>query len=269
MALKPCKECGHEISAKAKNCPHCGIEIPQKKGCIRKFVFLVIGFFILVAIFPKGDPDKKDAEPEVSSQVVSPSVPINFEVLKRKMLNDALVISVRTEDFEDAEEVARQIVEVNKDEYMVRVFFYQPGHKPGIDIPVIRYEWTQTQGLIKSFDLRTPIAISQPVAKSPSPDNLSSPSLDIIGKWKDSAWPAVITMYHEKGILFMEYEFGKNTTSKGSTYKKEMISEVIMGQTRFREKDENSHGDYYVVDGQGNLGIYDGEGFIRTALSIQ
>lgn len=104
-----------------------------------------------------------------------------------------------------------------------------------------------------------------------SSTDLSSPSLDIIGKWHDPAWPAftVITIYHEKGILFMEYEFGKNTASKGSTHKKEMISEAIMGQTRFRERDGNPHGDYYVIDKRGNLGIYDGAGFIRTALSIQ
>lgn len=28
MALKPCKECGKEVSDKAKKCPHCGVDDP-------------------------------------------------------------------------------------------------------------------------------------------------------------------------------------------------------------------------------------------------
>jgi hypothetical protein len=28
MALKACRECGKEVSASAKQCPHCGVEHP-------------------------------------------------------------------------------------------------------------------------------------------------------------------------------------------------------------------------------------------------
>lgn len=109
-----------------------------------------------------------------SSQVAFSSIPTNVQVLKREMLNDALIISVSTENFDDAKEIARQFVEENKDEYMVRIFFYQPGHKPSIDMPVIRYEWTQAQGLIKSFDMRTPTPNSQHSSDLPSYEVLYS-----------------------------------------------------------------------------------------------
>ncbi|MEJ2182731.1 MAG: SH3 domain-containing protein [Nitrospirota bacterium] len=46
MALKKCKECGHEISSKAKRCPNCGA--PLKKGIGCGTAFLII---ILAAIF--------------------------------------------------------------------------------------------------------------------------------------------------------------------------------------------------------------------------
>ena len=55
---------------------------------------------------------------------------------------------------------------------------------------------------------------------------------------------------------------------KGANVKKEMISEAIRGQTRFREKDGNPHGEYYAIDGKGDLSMYDREGFIRTAQSL-
>jgi hypothetical protein len=50
MALKPCKECGREISTEARTCPHCGKKNPtgQKTslvamGCLVLLVLLVIG----------------------------------------------------------------------------------------------------------------------------------------------------------------------------------------------------------------------------------
>ncbi len=55
---------------------------------------------------------------------------------------------------------------------------------------------------------------------------------------------------------------------KGANVKKEMISEARMGQTRFREKDRNPHGEYYAIDSKGDLSMYDSEGFIRTAQSL-
>jgi len=45
MAMKTCKECGKEISSKAKKCPHCGAK--QKGGLLKK---LLIGFGIIIII---------------------------------------------------------------------------------------------------------------------------------------------------------------------------------------------------------------------------
>jgi hypothetical protein len=49
MALKPCKECGQQISTEAKTCPHCGKANPTGKlsfaqiGCLSIIVLWLIG----------------------------------------------------------------------------------------------------------------------------------------------------------------------------------------------------------------------------------
>jgi len=47
MAMKKCKECGKEISSKAKACPNCGAVLKKKTSLV---TYLVAGFFVLVFI---------------------------------------------------------------------------------------------------------------------------------------------------------------------------------------------------------------------------
>lgn len=48
MALKKCKECGHEVSTKAKTCPNCGARIGTSTaaGCLLLVVILVAALII-------------------------------------------------------------------------------------------------------------------------------------------------------------------------------------------------------------------------------
>ena len=45
MALKKCKECGKEVSSKAKNCPNCGAPIKKHistgSGCLIIILFVL------------------------------------------------------------------------------------------------------------------------------------------------------------------------------------------------------------------------------------
>ena len=85
----------------------------------------------------------------------------------------------------------------------------------------------------------------------------------LIGKWLDQAPPigfgATITLYRRQSGYDMEWQFpdGSNTTSK-------LAETTISGQTVLKELSSN---DYFLVDAQGNLGIYDREGLIRIAKS--
>lgn len=52
MALKPCRECGREVSTEAKSCPNCGAENPVKKQSIgQKRVGTGTGCLIILGIF--------------------------------------------------------------------------------------------------------------------------------------------------------------------------------------------------------------------------
>lgn len=46
MALIACKECGNEISRRAKNCPKCGAK-PKRTSFLVKLLFLIFGLSIL------------------------------------------------------------------------------------------------------------------------------------------------------------------------------------------------------------------------------
>lgn len=45
MALVKCKECGEDVSTKAKTCPKCGAKAPKKTSL---FTWLVLAFIIFV-----------------------------------------------------------------------------------------------------------------------------------------------------------------------------------------------------------------------------
>ena len=51
MSLKKCKECGNEVSTKAKNCPKCGAPVKTNVSCLGAIgiiilVFIVIGIIV-------------------------------------------------------------------------------------------------------------------------------------------------------------------------------------------------------------------------------
>ena len=81
MALKKCKECGHEVSTKAKACPNCGARIGRSSaaGCLSLAVILVLVFVVwgracnksiertaeVTTPVPAGEsPPKKGTEPQ-------------------------------------------------------------------------------------------------------------------------------------------------------------------------------------------------------------
>ncbi len=48
MALVKCKECGSEISNKAKTCPNCGAKVPAKTSAFTWLVLIIIVVFVYV-----------------------------------------------------------------------------------------------------------------------------------------------------------------------------------------------------------------------------
>ncbi|MBH3308907.1 hypothetical protein MXB02_10000 [Pseudomonas mosselii] len=64
MALKPCKSCKHQIDAKAKTCPNCGVSNPGVTAgqSLMGFVFLAFIIFVGVKMCSGGsDTEKTEA----------------------------------------------------------------------------------------------------------------------------------------------------------------------------------------------------------------
>jgi hypothetical protein len=79
MALMKCKECGHEVSNRAKNCPQCGAPVPKRTSLLTWLIASVLGLAIISAIFsPSTAPPSKQSETgapaQQSSQTNGPTI---------------------------------------------------------------------------------------------------------------------------------------------------------------------------------------------------
>ena len=91
------------------------------------------------------------------------------------------------------------------------------------------------------------------------------PSREAIGSWLDES-PFIgsrITIFRQNGKLFIE-----NTYKDGSSGKKEIVEKLSGKDRTFRRKEGSSVGEFYLIDNQGNLQMWDEEGIISTARKI-
>ena len=91
------------------------------------------------------------------------------------------------------------------------------------------------------------------------------PSREVIGSWLDET-PYMgrrITIFRQNGKLFME-----SVWYDGSRGKKEIVEKLSGRKRTFRRKEGSSVGEFYLIDNQGNLQMWDEEGIISTAKKI-
>lgn len=68
MALKPCKECGKEISTEAEKCPHCGAKLSGKFGCLPMAVIAIIVIGAISSLSTNSPP-----APSQTPQTITPN----------------------------------------------------------------------------------------------------------------------------------------------------------------------------------------------------
>ena len=99
---------------------------------------------------------------------------------------------------------------------------------------------------------------------SSTDEKLNSEKVDgqTIGKWRDNRVGAnwLIVIYKKNNKLF-----SKTICDNGNTAEDEFVKKKFNGKVRFEPK-ENRHKEYYLVEKNGNLGMYDGEGKYGEAL---
>ena len=79
----------------------------------------------------------------------------------------------------------------------------------------------------------------------------------IIGEWLDeSSYGAKYTLIKRNGKIIMICKY-----KDGSRSEEEMIQKKQSGKLRFEEKEGNDFGEYYLIESNGRLAIYDNSGF--------
>lgn len=110
---------------------------------------------------------KSQVQSEVKTQQKQEKTPakegrkVYRQVVERKMLNQALILSVCTSPqleeltLDELRTIAASLVIENPYHYMIRVFFHNCWYKPGQDAALCRFEWTESQGLVLTYDIRS------------------------------------------------------------------------------------------------------------------
>jgi hypothetical protein len=89
---------------------------------------------------------------------------------------------------------------------------------------------------------------------------------EIIGEWLDESpyTAAKYSLLKKNGKIIMIRKF-----KDGSGSEEEMIQKKQSGKLRFEEKGGNDFGEYYLIESNGQLAIYDNAGLINTMRSIK
>lgn len=92
MSLRPCKECGVQVSNKADNCPHCGAPVKKKSprmGCGSLILIVIFGLFLIIFLQPDTDtyrsPNKVRSTPTPSASAPSTADPEFVRQVQRSL----------------------------------------------------------------------------------------------------------------------------------------------------------------------------------------
>ena len=89
---------------------------------------------------------------------------------------------------------------------------------------------------------------------------------ETLGVWENNFLNGTITIYkNEKGLFFKEV-FYNSDNSYNSELTERLVVKNILNTNRLIISG-NSYGDYFVIEEDGNLGMYDDEGLIDTAIN--
>jgi len=135
------------------------------------------------------------------------------------------------------------------------IFYYLPEHQTG------NGAWAITH-----FKPELEIAILGATKEASIEMNEKKVTGTILNIWNDNdaIMPNKIYLVNENDKLFIKAIYAKNKYSNASEIINEVTEEKKNGLIRYNY--ENNHGDYYVVEKNGNLGLYDNEGKFKEAI---
>lgn len=212
-------------------------------------------FYILIAISFFSCNQSKNVNVEQSS---NPSA-VKYEVISEEpneaLSKDKISIRINKVVAESAlTEIAYDLKSSRSQYDKLWVFYYLP------EMDSNSYAWATTH-----FTPELQVEINNPPI---SKDSISNKTLkvdgEIIGKWRcdKSLMGASLILYkNAKGILLM-----KTTFTDGSASDEKIKGKKKNGETKYEYK--NTHGEYYILESNGNLGLYGENGKFDEAIKV-
>jgi len=226
---------------------------------MRSKVSIIIMVSFLICFISCGTKETQDA---VSSEKLKiPSNEIQYTIInEEKMGNIKTSLDVRLESEVNKEIITKIANELRKDgrRNYQRVFinYYLPGMEVGNGAWALSHFnpnlEVQIMGLTKE-------------EKTQLLEKTSFFESNLIGRWIDNTpyMGGVITISGNANILELSIKY-----KDGSESSKKLIEKIVNGQKRWI-KEDNVFGEYYVLNNDGNLSIYDTEGLIKTLSKIK
>jgi len=218
------------------------------KGGKKEMKRLIAMLTLVAVLFLVATPESEKLK--ISSNEIQYTI-INEE----KYLNIKISLDIRLESEVNKETITKIANELRKDgrRNYQRLFinYYLPGMEvgkgawalshfnPNLEVQILGLTKEEKKQLLEKT--------------SPSESNL-------IGRWIDQTpyVAGIITISRNANILELAIKY-----KDGSEASKKLIEKIVYGQKRWMEED-NVFGEYYVLNNDGNLSIYDAEGLIKT-----
>tara|TARA_B110000037_G_scaffold50024_1_gene61476 strand:- start:3700 stop:4335 length:636 start_codon:yes stop_codon:yes gene_type:complete len=155
----------------------------------------------------------------------------------------------------ELKEIALNIKEERKNFRMLWIFYYLPGHKVGSGA------WASTHF---SPDLEVKIlGATKEASEEVSKTKVTG---EIINSWfdNDAMMPNTTYLVKENNKLYMKTLYPKNSLTAVSEIINEVTEKKEGNKTRYDY--ENGHGEYYMIEKNGNLGMYDTDGKFKEVV---
>ncbi|KAB1158658.1 hypothetical protein F7018_08555 [Tenacibaculum aiptasiae] len=160
----------------------------------------------------------------------------------------------------DLKNIALEIKNNRSDYDKIWIFYFLPGQEPG------KGAWATTH-LTPELNVEILGATKEALVEMKS----IKVSGEVLNSWfeNDAIFPNKKYLIKENNRFFMKSIYPKNKFAKNnSEIKEEVFKEKLKnGLTRYNY--ENNHGEYYLIEKNGNLGLYDNLGKFKEAKKIK
>ncbi len=98
MALIKCKDCGNQISKKAKSCPQCGAPVKRKSLIMRLFGITVLVVLTTVFFISRGEVDTRSRDPNQAARQDKPAHDTRRDIIETRMCRKEVLTDIAVKD---------------------------------------------------------------------------------------------------------------------------------------------------------------------------